>query len=206
MNCAPFVCLLVTDEHKVALFGVFDGHGGKQAAVYASRHLHTHLQTALRQPGIASPADEGPDAAADSSNAGDAAAEAAELRIQVQTLGAAPEDLAACDDADSVAAALPLALVAAFAATEQAFINHSQVRTAARSLAAAPEQCPGQRHAVMRVARQRNIAAHTCMPVFMSCRSRAQQPRWLRWSAGRWLLPVWVTRWPTWTPAPRSSR
>jgi serine/threonine protein phosphatase PrpC len=129
------MCLLVTDVHKVALFGVFDGHGGKQAAVYASRHLHTHLQNALRHPGIASPADDAPDAAADNSTAGEAAAAAAaaDLRSQLQTLGAAPEALASCDGADSVAAALPLALVAAFTATEQAFINHSQVRTRAES-------------------------------------------------------------------------
>ena len=90
--------------------------------MYASRHLHAHLQTALREPAAAAPA------AAGSGDAGAAAAEAADLRAQLLTLGAPPDALAACDAADSVAAALPQALAVAFAATDQAFIDHSQVQ------------------------------------------------------------------------------
>jgi serine/threonine protein phosphatase PrpC len=113
--------------HKLAVFGVFDGHGGKQAAVYASRHLHAHLQTALREPDAAAPAVDS-SAAAGSGDTGEAATEAADLRAQLLTLGASPEALAACDAVDGVAAALPQALAAAFAVTEQAFISHSQVQ------------------------------------------------------------------------------
>ena len=114
------------------MYGVFDGHGGKQAAVYASRHLHAHLQTALREPDAAAPA-VGSSAAADIGDTGEAATEAADLRAQLLTLGASPEALAACDAADGVAAALPHALAAAFAVTEQAFVGHSQVSTSAGS-------------------------------------------------------------------------
>ena len=38
---------------KVALFGVFDGHGGKQAATYASNHMMPNLLEALQ--GASSP-------------------------------------------------------------------------------------------------------------------------------------------------------
>lgn len=112
---------------KLAVFGVFDGHGGKQAAVYASRHLHSNLQAALAEYTASSSEPDSSDAAAANDGQQAAAEETEAPRTSLAGLNG-PTALAACDDADRVAAALPRALAAAFAATEQAFVAHSQVR------------------------------------------------------------------------------
>lgn len=42
------ICLILPiGEAGFALFGVFDGHGGKQAATYASKHMAASVSAAL---------------------------------------------------------------------------------------------------------------------------------------------------------------
>ncbi len=123
--------------HKVALFGVFDGHGGKQAATFASRQLLSRLQAALAD-GVAP--------ACDPDSASAAAGEVAALREEAAAMGVLDTTLRACDGTDALAAALPQALFAAFAATQRDFFSHCQVCYRSRSTRLAPRirgRCSG---------------------------------------------------------------
>eukprot|EP00208_Stichococcus_sp_RCC1054_P003755 CAMPEP_0206138556 /NCGR_PEP_ID=MMETSP1473-20131121/3407_1 /ASSEMBLY_ACC=CAM_ASM_001109 /TAXON_ID=1461547 /ORGANISM="Stichococcus sp, Strain RCC1054" /LENGTH=535 /DNA_ID=CAMNT_0053532023 /DNA_START=78 /DNA_END=1682 /DNA_ORIENTATION=- len=126
---------------KIGFFGVFDGHGGKAAATFASRHVLPLLQNALKDPsapedGEASGSQASGSASSDGGHSpmGDtpATANAAELkdvaglRADVAAAGVTEVALAANECADMLVEALPAALVQAFAATEREFFTHSQ--------------------------------------------------------------------------------
>lgn len=134
--CAP------AEAIKIGFFGVFDGHGGKAAATFASRHVLPLLQNALKDPsapedGEASGSQASGSASSDGGHSpmGDtpATANAAELkdvaglRADVAAAGVTEVALAANECADMLVEALPAALVQAFAATEREFFTHSQV-------------------------------------------------------------------------------
>ena len=139
---AAFTCLatigLVThhaEPRRVAIFGVFDGHGGKQAATFASRQLLARLQAALPSATVvheglaAAAADSGVAGGSRSGGGGGSSSMADELttlRAQLAELGASEDALASADGADALAAALPAALAAAFAATERDFLTRNQ--------------------------------------------------------------------------------
>lgn len=92
-------------------FGVYDGHGGKQAATFASRHLleklQAALQTAQQQPGSASQ-DEMPPELQDCPHL-------------------TPEDWAAWSSQEHLVCALPQAFAAAFRELQADFFHSTKV-------------------------------------------------------------------------------
>ena len=123
------------------LFGIFDGHGGKQAANFAAKQLAGHLTKQLgKQPAPAAPAEEdsSSECSADTSfgpsgQLGDGqeseSSEDSSDGIQ-QLLHACPTvsdlDLAAWRAQDGLAAALPQAMVTAFEQTQSDFLANQK--------------------------------------------------------------------------------
>lgn len=135
----------------MGFFGVFDGHGGKAAATFASRHVLPLLQRALNdesgdsQAEVASEAsvsaasavsegDIGRSSCAEAGAAGAAIEleEVAGLKSEVVAAGVPEAEVAANEASDVMVAAMPAALVEAFTATQRDFFTHTQVRSSSK--------------------------------------------------------------------------
>lgn len=99
-------------------FGLFDGHGGKGAANYASKNMLKHVLAALdaaQQPG---------------------AAQLDEVDMSEQLLGhTAPQDHALWQAQDRMVASLPAAICAGFEAADQDFKRRSKTSGATATFA-----------------------------------------------------------------------
>ena len=124
------------------LFGIFDGHGGKQAANFAAKQLAGNLTKRLSQqqaPGLGGEEDSGSACSADttldaSGQAGDGQdSESSEASLDgIQQLlqdcpAVSEQGLEAWRAQDALAPALPEAMVAAFEQTQSDFFGHQKV-------------------------------------------------------------------------------
>lgn len=136
---------------------MFDGHGGKAAATFASRHVLPLLQSALKDElgdsraevaseteaseasvSAASAVSHGDISRSSCAEAGAAVAateleEVAGLKSEVVAAGVPEAEVAANEATDVMVAAMPAALVDAFTATQRDFFTHTQVRSSSKA-------------------------------------------------------------------------
>lgn len=130
--------LLSAGAASLDVFGIFDGHGGKQAAAFASKHLVPTLLAELDSGGAADKGGSHPRAAAAGGSGGGGGGgaegvgpgpcdppEAAEV-LGCAEIPAGDKALWRCQD--RVSAALPGALCRAFCGVQDQFFNTSKVR------------------------------------------------------------------------------
>lgn len=101
--------ILAGSKVDYGLYGVFDGHGGKQAATFASKHILPVLQQQL--------------ASVQASSGVKLAEELEDYREQLPA-----EDTAAWQAQGAFAEALPRALVETFRQVQEQFHAHTKVR------------------------------------------------------------------------------
>ncbi|KAK9918098.1 hypothetical protein WJX75_001295 [Coccomyxa subellipsoidea] len=122
---------------SVDIFGVFDGHGGKQAAVYASKHMMSAVLSALDQHigkddedtcenGMCIPTKHAPDAVVEVS----AEEQLADCDV------VKPEERALWRAQDAIVEAMPHALSDAFQKVEADFFEHTKVSGSTATVAA----------------------------------------------------------------------
>ena len=140
--------LLCAGTASLDVFGIFDGHGGKQAAAFASKHLVATLLAELHSSGEADKGGSHPRAAAARGSGGGGVAEGVgpgpcDPPEAAEVLGCAEipaGDKALWRSQDRVSAALPGALCRAFRGVQEQFFNTSKVRLS-RGWAAQPRCC-----------------------------------------------------------------
>ena len=169
------------------LFGIFDGHGGKQAASFAAKHLAGNLTKNLSQqqsPHLAAEDDSGSACSADttfdaSGQADDGqeseSSEASSDGIQ-QLLQDCPavkdQGIAAWRAQDSMAAALPEAMMAAFEQTQSDFFGHQKVSSCHRSCLVA--QAVGA-HCALKLVNHASRACRCRCHCWAACSKAVQQ-------------------------------
>ena len=103
--------VLYTGAATAEIYGVFDGHGGKQAAVFSSKQFVNHLQQAVAKQGHQENANDQPDIPKELQAC-------AELKPEVWEAWDAQERLVAC---------LPEAFVSCFKTLQDGFFEQSKV-------------------------------------------------------------------------------